>query len=301
MSARVLIIFPGALGDLICLMPTIAAIARRHPQAAIELMARGELAEFAVVRMGIDRAHSIDRREIGLLFRESSGDDCEPARRFFGVFERIYCFFSVDDSSFRRALMAASAPGETTFHPFRPHARGHIAAAYLKDATGDNNLEPTTIHLLPSDVEDASTAISGIAHPKAFIAIFPGSGSPTKNWPIEKFGELASRLNARSRAVFILGSAEDCLENVIRSAGHVIIKEQSLGVVAAIARMASAFVGNDSGVSHLAAATGTPGVALFGPTDPLRWRPLGCVTVLHREPIGSIEIADITTALSFSF
>lgn len=70
MSTRVLIIFPGALGDLICLAPTIAAIARRHRSAELELMARYELAEFAVGRLGITRAHSIDRREVALLFRE---------------------------------------------------------------------------------------------------------------------------------------------------------------------------------------------------------------------------------------
>jgi heptosyltransferase-3 len=297
MSARVLIIFPGALGDLICLGPTIAAIARRHPKATLELMARGELAEFAVGRMGINRAHSIDRREVALLFRESSDDGREPVRRFFGVFERIYCFFSADDPSFRRALLAASVPGAATFHLFRPQARGHIAAAYLKDVTGDTKLEEIAIDLLPNDREEGSRVIFGIAEPKKFIAIFPGSGSPTKNWPIEKFCELANRLNAPSPALFILGPAEDHLEKATRSAGHIIIKQQSLGAVAAIARMASAFVGNDSGVSHLAAATGTPGVVLFGPTDPLRWCPLGHVTVLHREPIASIEVTEVLSAL----
>src|SRR5580704_10102736 len=63
MAARVLIIFPGALGDLICLAPTIHAITRRHRGAEIELMARMELAEFAVGRLRITRAHSIDRRD----------------------------------------------------------------------------------------------------------------------------------------------------------------------------------------------------------------------------------------------
>src|ERR1700719_307714 len=128
MSARVLIIFPGALGDLICLAPTIAAIARRHRRAEVELMARAELAEFAVGRLGIVRAHSIDRREVSLLFRESADDDGEQARAFFGVFDRIYCFFSADDPAFRRALTAASFPSATTFHPFRPSGEGHVSA-----------------------------------------------------------------------------------------------------------------------------------------------------------------------------
>jgi heptosyltransferase-3 len=297
MSARVLIIFPGALGDLICLAPTIAAIVRRHRRAELELMARGELAEFAVGRLGLTRAHSIDRREVALLFRESADDDGEQARGFFGPFERIYCFFSADDPRFRRALSEASAPGATTFHPFRPQREGHVAAAYLEDVTGKARLEEIATNFLPSDLEGASRAISEVAEPKKFIAIFPGSGSPTKNWPIEKFSALADRLNEDTRAVLILGPAEDSIEDVLRAAGHIIIKSQPLGTVAAIARMASAFIGNDSGVSHLAAATGTPGVVLFGPSDPVRWRPLGRVTVLHREPIDSIEVAEVLTSI----
>jgi ADP-heptose:LPS heptosyltransferase len=297
MTARVLIIFPGALGDLICLSPTIAAIARCHRQAELELMARGELADFAVGRLGVTRAHSIDRREVALLFRESADDDGEQARRFFCVFERIYCFFSADDPRFRRALIEAAAPGVTTFHPFRPQNEGHVAAAYLKDVTGNSRLEEIAINFMPSDLEGESRAIAEFAEPKKFVAILPGSGSPTKNWPIEKFAALADLLNEETRALFILGPAEGSIESVLRSAGLPIIRNQPLGTVAAIARMASAFVGNDSGVSHLAAATGTPGVALFGPSDPARWRPLGRVTILHRNPIDSIEVADVMASI----
>src|SRR5271166_516794 len=133
MAPRVLIIFPGALGDLICLAPTIETIARRHRGAELELMARMELAEFAVGRLRVTRAHSIDRREVALLFRDSPAESNEQARRFFGAFDRIYCWFSADDARFRSALSDASAPGATTFHRFRPDAEGHIASAYLKD------------------------------------------------------------------------------------------------------------------------------------------------------------------------
>src|ERR1039457_3176739 len=172
MSARVLIIFPGALGDLMCLTPTIAAIARRHRHAELELMARGELVEFAVGRLGIIRADSIDRREVALLFRVSADDEGEQARRFFGLFERIYCFFSADDPPFRRALTEASAPGATTFHPFRPGGTGHVASAYLKDATGEVRIEEIAINFLPNDLEGASRAVSEIAEPKNVAGIF---------------------------------------------------------------------------------------------------------------------------------
>ena len=298
MAQRVLIIFPGALGDLICMAPTIDAIVRRHRGAEIELMARMELAEFAVRRLRIARAHSIDRREVALLFRESPTDENDAARRFFGAFERIYCWFSGDDSNFCRALRDASAPGATTFHRFRPDAEGHVASAYLKDVAGDAKLDPSKIDILPHDFEEASRAILGLTEAKKFVAIFSGSGSPAKNWPIEKFIALADRLNAETRALFILGPAEAAYKDVLHAAGQLIIKNQTLGTVAAIVSMATAFVGNDSGVSHLAAATGTPGVALFGPTDPARWRPLGRITILNRKPIASIEVGEVVGALA---
>ncbi len=297
MAARVLIIFPGALGDLICLAPTIFAIARRHHGDEIELMARAELADFAVGRLGVIRAHSIDRREVALLFRESANDDDDQARRFFSLFARIYCFFSAQDALFRRALIEASGPGVTTFHPFRPQEKGHVAAAYLKDVTGNDRVDEIAINFMASDLEGEARAISRIAEPKKFVAIFPGSGSAKKNWPIEKFSALADQINEETQAVFILGPAEDSSEKMLREAGLSVIKNQPLGTVAALARMASIFVGNDSGVSHLAAAAGTPGVVLFGPSDPDRWRPLGRVKVLHHNPIESIEVAEVLASI----
>jgi len=71
---RVLVIFPGALGDLMCLLPAMAAISQRHPGASVELMARLELARLAAARTVVTRGHSIDAREVGELFAEPGAD-----------------------------------------------------------------------------------------------------------------------------------------------------------------------------------------------------------------------------------
>src|SRR5208282_1921802 len=91
---RVLVIFPGALGDLICLLPALTAISRRHRGASVELMARMELARLAAGRTVVARAHSIDAREVGELFTEAGAQlDVtrvnSDARRFFADFDRI--------------------------------------------------------------------------------------------------------------------------------------------------------------------------------------------------------------------
>jgi heptosyltransferase III len=299
---RVLVIFPGALGDLMCLMPALGAISRRHPRASIEVMARLELARLVAGRSVVVRGHSIDAREVGELFAdEASGG----ARRFFGEFDRVYSFFASDDSRFRTRL-AAATDGEVSFHLFRPGREGHVSAGYLR-AIGeavlpmDARLEPTS-----DDLAAAARVLPRLKCVSSnLIVIFPGSGSPGKNWPAEKFAALASKLALSNRVsvVVILGPAETSIEPVFREAGVPLLKDLDLPTVAAIARPASAFVGNDSGVSHLAAAVGTAGVVIFGATDPARWRPMGpggdaSIRVLRREPIDSIEVREVADAIS---
>jgi heptosyltransferase-2 len=138
------------------------------------------------------------------------------------------------------------------------------------------------------------------------IVVFPGSGSPGKNWPADKFAALASKLSLslsnRASVAVILGPAEISLEPIFLDSGVPVLKHLDLPTVAAIARVASAFVGNDSGVSHLAAAAGASGVVIFGPTDPARWGPVapdarGQIEVLRRNPIDSIEPDEVAAAL----
>ncbi len=293
-----LVIFPGALGDLMCLMPVLDTIARRHAGASIELMARFELARLAAGRTVVARAHSIDARELGALFSDETPID-PGARRFFADFDRIYSFFASDDPRFR-ARLAAATDADVSFHPFRPEGDAHISAAYLRaiGATAspmDSRLEPT-----PDDLAAAARALDqSNVDSSHLVVIFPGSGSPAKNWPAEKFAALASTLSKRASVAVILGPAESSLEPIFRERGVPSLEDLDLPTVAAIARLAAAFVGNDSGVSHLAAAVGTPGLAIFGPTDPARWRPLGGrIDILRRNPIDSIEVEEVAVALS---
>lgn len=324
---RVLVIFPGALGDLMCLMPALGAISRRYPGASVELMARLELARLVAGRSVVVRGHSIDAREVSELFADGAAGG---ARRFFGEFDRVYSFFASDDLRFRERL-AAATDGEVSFHPFRPGGEGHVSAGYLKAIGGgdpqmDARLEPT-----PDDLAAGARVLAeSNCDSSDFIVIFPGSGSPGKNWAAEKFAALAVKLAKRSeilrcadsalndtrggaglndtgarpnggggRCVIVLGPAESSMEPVFREAGVPVLKDLDLPTVAAVARLASAFVGNDSGVSHLAAAVGAPGVVIFGPTDPVRWRPRGSqICVLRREPIDSIEVGEVASAIS---
>jgi ADP-heptose:LPS heptosyltransferase len=285
-AKRVLVIFPGALGDFVCVLPAIEALAARHRGCSIELMARTELARLAVGRTAVARGHSIDAPHVSALFNESDGASRE-AHEFFAVYDRVYSFFSSKDANFRMRL-AAVTDGEVSFHPFRPidddSNDSHIAAAYLRsigesDAPMHPRIEPSR-----DDLRAAEGAIAKLrCHPANLIAIFPGSGSPAKNWPLDKFAAVARILSERSSVVFVLGPVESAMEQTLREIDLPIIRDLDLGTVAGIARLAVGFVGNDSGVSHLAAAADAPGVVIFGPSDPARWRPLGQVAVLDQQ------------------
>jgi ADP-heptose:LPS heptosyltransferase len=313
-TERVLVIFPGALGDLICLGPALRALARRHHDATLELMAREELARFAVDRMGVARigitrtgiaqSHSIDRREVAALFAEEP--DLTEAGRFLRPFTRIYSFFASDDARFRRALEAAAAPGVVSFHAFRPAAPGHVAAGYL-DEIGERDEPPDVpldahVEVLADDIAEATQALARVGlGDKRFVLLFPGSGSRHKNWPAENFAAPASALAPPLRALVVLGPAEGAIEPLFIARGIAWLRDQPLGTIAGLARLAAGFVGNDSGMSHLAAAAGAPGVAIFGPTDPDRWRPLGRVKVVRAPKLADLTPAEVAAMLQEIF
>lgn len=283
-----LLIFPGALGDLICFMPAMHALCRHYPSIAFELMARAELARFAVQRMKIVAGHSIDRGEVGLLFSEGGGKS-NLARKFFSQFDRIDCFFASDNERFCSSLRQA-ARGEVRFYPFRPSGLGHVAECYLS-AIGAGITHPlnASIELTPADLRNARQRLRAFGlEPGSFVLVLPGSGSARKNWPAKSFALLAERIQLSHRVLMVLGPAEAKLAPIFHGRSLSVASNTELGELAGIARLARCFIGNDSGVSHLAAAAGARGLAIFGPTDPERWGPLGDVKIIQKEPLESL-------------
>jgi hypothetical protein len=225
-----------------------------------------------------------------------------PARSFFGGFDHIYSFFAADHADFRASLSAVSS-GIVTFIPFRPTGDDHIAACYLREAGAPASAEHdvcalSRIEVLPEDLDTADELLASAGlRPNAFLLILPGSGSPAKNWPPERFADLATLLAPKLPSLIVLGPAEAALTPLFRSRELTMLDHLELGTVAGLVRRARAFVGNDSGTSHLAASAGAPGLAIFGPTDPGRWRPLGLVEVLRREPLDALPVEEVAARI----
>lgn len=113
------------------------------------------------------------------------------------------------------------------------------------------------------------------------IVVHPFSGSPVKDWPLERWDQLAERLGAE----FAIGRDRQPLFD-------------DLYQLACWLATAKVYVGNDSGITHLAAAVGTPVVALFGPTDPAIWAPREPrVVIIKKDRLEEITVDDVTAAV----
>ena len=123
--------------------------------------------------------------------------------------------------------------------------------------------------------------------PRSGAIIHPFSGSARKNWPLDRFRELAEQLPL---AVEWCAGPEEDLPGAIRI--------PDLYDLACRLAAAQVFIGNDSGIAHLAAAAGTPVVALFGPTDPRVWAPRGDrVRVVARTEMAAIGVHEVREAV----
>ncbi|HYM08236.1 MAG TPA: glycosyltransferase family 9 protein [Terriglobales bacterium] len=135
-------------------------------------------------------------------------------------------------------------------------------------------------------------AIPRIACPRGdggFAVIHPFAGSTKKCWPLERFRSLAARLEAQLPVKWCAGPEEPLAEAV---------RIDDLYELACWLATASVYIGNDSGITHLAAAAGTPVVALFGPTDPKIWAPRGeRVRVLWKPALAGIAVDEVAATI----
>ena len=151
---------------------------------------------------------------------------------------------------------------------------------------------------------DRQAAARRVPTDSDFLAVAPGAGFPEKQWPPERFAAMIDRLTepravGGSLAVTLLGAPEErpIVEAVCRRLADrrdtrrpiAVLGEPHLPVVAAILERARLFIGNDSGLMHLAAAAGAPTVGLFGPTPPARYRPWGVPTLVIQSANGRDE------------
>lgn len=254
-----LLLFPGALGDFLCFLPTVDAIAA-EPDTDVTLVAKAaHRALLGGRRLGFV---DIDRREVSELFATECG---AGARRLLGGFDRALSWTGDADPRFRANLTAITNGPCRTF-PFGDFAPGEHAVDHFARRAG---VTPGSMRIIVG--RDASRWAREEAARLRFddetLVVHSGSGSRRKNW--QGMGELAGEWRRRGgRVVALIGPADDTFDSCDAA-----IADQSIDRIAAILEIAPFFVGNDSGIAHLAGAVSCPGVVVFGDTDPSIWRP----------------------------
>jgi len=201
--------------------------------------------------------------------------------------------------AFTRNTTVAARLGEiatqvTQWDPEPPAGQGH-ASLWLARPVGARGLDIDAVPPVPVPTGEEASEAHALARglSPGFLAIHPGSGSPRKNWPAEGYAELLRRFSRERAWLLLEGPADAASAAPLRSVpGVVTLRDAPLRVVGALLSSAGTYVGNDSGVSHVAAAWGAPTIALFGPTDPAVWAPQGPEVEIVRSP--SSDIAQIS-------
>jgi hypothetical protein len=242
---RRLVIRPGAIGDFILSLPAIECLRAEYFEVWTA-SANVPLVRFA-------EARSIRSTGLDLL---GVSDAPGPLLEHLRSFDSIVSWYGANRPEFRELVSAMGLP--FTFFPALPPAAGNRHA---------------TDFYLDQVVEIAGCASDGIPRIRCevsrerFAVIHPFSGSPRKNWPLERFRRMARGLERMMPVHWCSGPEDPPLENAVRIG--------DLYELASWLASAALYIGNDSGITHLAAATGTPVLALFGPTDPEVWGPRG--------------------------
>ena len=290
---RILVIRGGAIGDFILTLPAIAALRRQFPQAHLEVLGYPHIAQLAVAGGLADRVQPIEARGLAGFF--ARGGTLEPdLMDYFSEFDLIISYLYDPDEIFKTNVIRCLVK-QFIVGPHRPVEADQIHATkvYLKplerlaifDADPVPRLSPNSQPLgAAKRSKDGSTLNQLVLH--------PGSGSEKKNWPETKWAGLIQQIAATTNWNLLLvgGEAEgerlQRLAGVMPSARCSIAQSLPLAELAQRIQSATAFVGHDSGITHLAAAVGLPCVVLWADTLEEVWRPQGERLVILKEITG---------------
>jgi heptosyltransferase-3 len=291
-QGKILVIRGGAIGDFILTLPVLAALRQQFPRVQLEVLGYPHIAQLALAGGLAGRVRSIEARPLAGFFARG-GELAEDLADYFSEFDLIISYLYDPDSIFKtnvgRVTRAQFIEG-----PHRPdeNAELHATEVFLKplerlaifDADATPRLEVVRAF--------ETTAASG-----RWLAVHPGSGSESKNWPEDKWAELLATLMETTTLKLLLvgGEAEreslERLSHALPATRLKLMKSAPLPELAQWLASCVAFIGHDSGISHLAAAVGTRSLILWGETIEAVWRPRGREMMILRDSNGLKQLS----------
>jgi heptosyltransferase-1 len=312
---RLLIVRTSAMGDILHALPAVAALRRSLPETSIgwvveerwvELLCAPSTALVGLPSTGrplVDRIHTVNTkgwrrsltafdtwRQISESVRELRTFRYQAAIDFQGSVRSAF----IARLSGANSIYGFAHPREGTAKMFysKPIAAkgAHVIEQNLSLAESfTGNIPAMNQAELPRDdkAERDCDQFLKKHQLEKFVVLNPGAGWDAKQWPAERYGEIAQQLSQDGMKCLInFGPGEEALAEAARtsSQGCAMLLGVSLTELIAFTRRAALFIGGDTGPMHLAATLEIPVVALFGPTDPARNGPFGTSKIVLRSP-----------------
>jgi len=269
----------GALGDTILTLPALQLLRAHLPGVRLTLVGSAWAEKLLPLVDFPLRVVRFDSPELTALFGRGAGRD--PSGVLSGASAAVIYAARPDDELVSNARRLCTGPVVTW--PVEPDGTTHAAVHFAAAVTA----EPPPPELVPFPAlrvpggrmdEAAAWLASRLEAGERPVALHPGSGSRRKCWPPERFAGLMDALGAP--VLLLQGPADEeaCarVAALASPSGQLLrVVEPDLGRLAALLRLCRAYVGNDSGVSHLAAGLGVKSLVIFGPTDLRVWAPRG--------------------------
>ena len=300
---KVLVIRGGAIGDFILTLPAISLLRDGLQDTQIDILGYRPIVDLAAEAGLADSVRSIEHAALAGFFAPDSELDRQWCDYFSG-FDLVVSYLHDPNGYFRGNLERAGVPELLEGIPRVDCSTGQHASCQLARVLEDIALfldDPSPRINLPDRGDNIA---------ENSIAIHPGSGGVAKNWRLEdwiRLGEAIALDKGEPRILLITGEAEEekhaelsaawCDAGVIFQHAH----HWQLPRLGSALSKCRLFLGHDSGISHLAAAVGTPCLLLFGPTDPAIWAPANPgVEVLCSESgrMGDIQYRDVLKRVS---
>lgn len=307
----ILVIRGGAIGDFILTLPVLSALRRAFPQAHITLLGYPHIACLARAGGLVNEVRPIEARGLASFFVPNVLPPAEWAE-FFGSFELILSYLYDPDLVFQ-SNVALCSQSRFLVGPHRPAEAGgqHATEAFLKPLEQLAILDADPVPRLTLESMSSHPAGNGTpprpvaARSQRWLAAHPGSGSERKNWPENQWRELLSGLAALTDWHLLLVGGEverDRLQHLASAwpaSRLAVARCLALDELARRLAGCAAFVGHDSGITHLAAALGLPSLVLWSQSTESVWGPRNPQVRLLRPPAGlvNLEVEVVGSAL----
>jgi len=284
---HVAIVHTGAVGDLVQALPALVAVREAYPSAQVTFVGRPERARLARAAGACDAC--IDLETSG-LWRALAGEACGPCPAWLAEADLVLDFLTKGTFAERHGKGGRVA----TVDPLPPEGFRRPAALYVaeqvRDALGlppppEDDRPQIPLDAAAMDAGREALAARGLRPP--FVLIHAGSGSVRKNWPMDRFQALARRLRDETgRTVAWLAGPAEAERGTVPAGGETVLAGLSLVEVAAACTLAEAYVGNDSGITQIAAAVRLKesSAAGLGADPPIQGSPAAESPALSRRP-----------------